>query len=51
MELPPQDRSGIMGSRAGWRIWSRGWQGVRLSPKYLEINDLFGLFTAVIYFP
>ena len=51
MELPPQDRSGSMGSRDGWKIWSRRWQGVRPSPKYLEINNFFGLFTAVIYFP
>ena len=46
-ELPPWERIVIMGQQ---RLWSRGWQGVRPTPKYLEMGYLI-YFTVVIYFP
>ena len=44
VEILPQDGTVIMGYKAGRRLWSRGWQGVRPAPKYLETNEFFDFF-------
>ena len=37
--------------KVGRRLWSRGWQSVRPSPKHLEINELFEFFKVVMCIP
>ena len=41
MEMMPWDRTIIMGYSSGWKLLSRGWQGVRPAPKDIVINELF----------